>query len=180
LMYDTGQGVPQNYTEAVKWYRLAAVQGNAVAQFNLGLIYAKGESVPQDYTEAAKWYRLAAEQGDTEAQANLGTMYINGEGVIQNDIDAYMWVSIAASSGDLKTLEILDLVAKRMTAAEISKAQDLARECLSKNYKDCGSSGFAENVSGSEWSDFTGILLLLVTVGIATLAYRNLKRRAGG
>ena len=61
---DIGQGVPQDYAEAVKWYRLAAEQGYAAAQYNLGVMYDNGQGVPQDYAEAVKWYRLAAEQGD--------------------------------------------------------------------------------------------------------------------
>ena len=61
-MYDTGEGVPQNYTEAVRWYR-SAEQGDATAQFNLGLMYDTGEGIPQNDTEAVRWYRLAAEQG---------------------------------------------------------------------------------------------------------------------
>ena len=73
--YDTGEGVPQDYAEAVKWYRLAAEQGYAAAQFNLGVGYANGEGVPQDYAEAVKWYRLAAEQGYAAAQYNLGVMH---------------------------------------------------------------------------------------------------------
>ena len=58
-----GQGVPQDYAEAVKWYRKAADQGYAAAQTNLGLMYAHGQGVPQDYVEAVKWYRKAADQG---------------------------------------------------------------------------------------------------------------------
>ena len=77
-MYDNGEGVPQDYKEAVKWYRLAAEQGHAKAQYNLGLMYDNGEGVPQDYKEAVKWYRLAAEQGVASAQTNLGFMYYNG------------------------------------------------------------------------------------------------------
>ena len=46
------QGVPQNYAEAVKWYRLAADQGDARAQFNLGFMYGTGQGVPQNYAEA--------------------------------------------------------------------------------------------------------------------------------
>ena len=70
-----GLGVPQDYKEAVKWSRLAAEQGYASAQYNLGLMYNNGNGVPQDYAEAVKWYRLAAEQGDADAQYNLGNMY---------------------------------------------------------------------------------------------------------
>ena len=67
----------------MKWYRLAAEQGNASAQYNLGVRYANGEGVPQDDAEAVKWYRLAAEQGDASAQYNLGVRHANGEGVPQ-------------------------------------------------------------------------------------------------
>ena len=60
VMYDIGQGVPQDYAEAVKWYRLAAEQNDAVAQYNLGAMYANGRGVPQDYVQAHMWSNLAA------------------------------------------------------------------------------------------------------------------------
>ena len=72
VMYQDGQGVPQNHAEAVKWYRLAAEQGIDRAQYNLGVMYANGRGVPQNYAEAVKWYRLAADQGHASAQNNLG------------------------------------------------------------------------------------------------------------
>ena len=73
IMYCNGQGVLQDYKEAVKWYRLAAEQGYAAAQYNLGLMYRNGDGVPQDYQEAVKWYRLAAEQGDAKLNTILVT-----------------------------------------------------------------------------------------------------------
>ena len=60
LMYEIGKGVPQDYAQALKWYRKAAEQGNAKAQNNLALMYAKGQGVPQDYVQAHKWFNLAA------------------------------------------------------------------------------------------------------------------------
>ena len=57
VCYYNGDGVPRDYTEAVRWFRKAAEQGNAGAQHNLGVCYAKGHGVPQDYTEAARWWR---------------------------------------------------------------------------------------------------------------------------
>ena len=53
-MYDAGEGVPQDDGEAVKWFRLAADQGDALAQYSLGDMYRTGEGVPQDYGEAVK------------------------------------------------------------------------------------------------------------------------------
>jgi len=61
-MYENGQGVVQDDKQAVKWYRLAAEQGDAKAQTNLGWMYYKGKGVSQDDKQAVKWYRLAAEQ----------------------------------------------------------------------------------------------------------------------
>jgi len=58
-MYYQGQGVPQDYAAALKWYRLAAAQGYARAQYRLGYMYAHGEGVPQDQVQAHKWLTLA-------------------------------------------------------------------------------------------------------------------------
>ena len=66
-MYDEGQGVAQDYEEAARWYRLAAEQGHALAQNNLGVVYGKGQGVKQDYVIAHKWTNLAAANGVKEA-----------------------------------------------------------------------------------------------------------------
>ena len=62
-----GQGVSQDYTEAVKWYRKAAEQGVAKAQYNLGAMYFDGQGVPQDYIQAHKWLNLSASRLQGEA-----------------------------------------------------------------------------------------------------------------
>ena len=78
----------------------AAEQGEAAAQFNLGVMYYNGEGVPQDYAEAVRWFRAAAEQGEAAAQFNLGVMYNNGEGVPENDAEAVRWFRAAAEQGE--------------------------------------------------------------------------------
>jgi TPR repeat protein len=70
-MYYKGEDVAEDKAEAGKWYRLAAEQGNADAQYNLGIMYDEGEGVPQDRAEAVKWLRLAAEQGHANAQSEM-------------------------------------------------------------------------------------------------------------
>ena len=100
VMYDKGEGVPQDDKTAVKWYRLAAEQRHASAQFILGLMYDKGEGVPQDDKTAVKWYTLAAEQRHASAQFILGVMYDKGEGVPQDDKTAVKWYRLAAEQGD--------------------------------------------------------------------------------
>ena len=74
IAYDTGEGVRQDHTEAVKWYRLAAEQGHVRAQNNLAASYGRGEGVVQDYSEALKWYRIAASHGDRLARSNLASV----------------------------------------------------------------------------------------------------------
>ena len=88
-----------DYITAANWYRKAAEQGLADAQFNLGFMYYKGKGVPQNFAEAAKWYRKAAEQGYADAQVSLGLMYHDGEGVPQNFAEAAKWYRKAAEQG---------------------------------------------------------------------------------
>ena len=89
-----------DYAQAVTWYRKAAEQGNAFAQFILGTEYDIGQGVPQDYAKAVTWYRKAAEQGNAFAQFNLGFMYDNGLGVPQDYSEAVSWYRKAAEQGN--------------------------------------------------------------------------------
>ncbi len=137
VMYLNGEGVPQDYAAAMEWYKLAVAQGNADAQYNLGLMNVRGQGVIQDHKEAVRLYGLAAAQGYATAQYNLGLMYVRGQGVIQDDVYAHMWLNIAASSGDADAVKNRDIVAGIMTASQLEKAQELARECVKKEYKGC-------------------------------------------
>ena len=76
-----------------------ANQGDAIAQYNLGVMYAKGQGVPQDSAQAVKWLRLAADQGNALAQHNLGLMYAKGLGVPQDYAQALKWTRLAADQG---------------------------------------------------------------------------------
>jgi TPR repeat protein len=133
FMYQHGYGVPQDLVAAVKWYRLAAEQGQATAQFNLGAMYMVGDAVLHDFTEAAKWWRLAADQGVARALNNVGLMYANGRGVPVDYVEAHMWFDLAASKGDEDGRKNRTVAAKRMTPADISEAQRLAREWLEEH-----------------------------------------------
>ena len=123
--------MPQDDAEAVRWYHLAAEQGEASAQNNLGVMYGTGEGVPEDDAEAVRWYRLAAEQSHASAQNNLGVMYGAGEGVPQDNIEAHMWLNLAASRSSgadrERSVGVRDRVAERMTPADLSEAQRRAR-----------------------------------------------------
>jgi TPR repeat protein len=99
VMYSEGQGVPQDYAEAAKWYRLSAEQGYAQAQYNLGLWYAQGEGGPRDDVQAHMWFNLAAARFPPS--------------------------DILSRSAAIKNR---DTLASRMTPDQIAQAQRLARE----------------------------------------------------
>lgn len=133
VLYGNGQGIPQNFQEALGWLRLAAEQGEAKSQHILGSMYQSGKGVPQDFQEAARWYRLAAEQGEARAQGLLGSRYFEGKGVPQDYVLAHMWFNLSAAQGAQLAAELRDAVAKHMTPAQIAEAQRLAREWKPKN-----------------------------------------------
>ncbi len=68
VMYANGDGVPEDYAEAVRWFRKAAEQGDALAQARLGVMYATGEGVPEDVIQAYAWISLASAQGVENAK----------------------------------------------------------------------------------------------------------------
>jgi TPR repeat protein len=83
VMLAQGDGVAQDYAEALIWFRKAAEQGDADAQFNLALMDENGRSVTQDYEQAITWYQQSAAQGVSRAMNNLGAMLFKGRGVLQ-------------------------------------------------------------------------------------------------
>ena len=136
-MYFEGEGVARNYKAGINWWTLAAEQGYPPAQYNLGVVYLDGINTPKDSKSALKWFKMAAEQGFPEAQSNLGIMYAEGMGVPQNYVLAHMWTNIAMSNGYEIAGRARDELATMMTPSQLEKAQDLARDCVARNYKDC-------------------------------------------
>jgi TPR repeat protein len=111
--FDTGWDAYEagEYAEAVKWYRLAAEQGDAKAQYNLALMYDEGEGVIQNNVIAHMLFNLASAQG-------------------LDDSELPLW--------KLALRKFLDLISPPMTPNDISRAQEMARVCLEKKYKGCG------------------------------------------
>ena len=110
LKYANGDGVAKNSTEALKWYRKAAEQGHASAQYSLGRMYQNGTGVARDPAEAVRWYRKAAEQDNARAQCNLGFMYGTGKGVAQDSVEAVRWYRKAAEQGDVRAQDNLGIM----------------------------------------------------------------------
>ena len=93
-------GYSQNYTEAVRYYRMAAEAGHPTAQNNLGQMYNMGWGVREDKHMAFYWWTKAAEQGQALAQSNLGTCYEFGNGTTANKAKAIEWYRRSAAQGN--------------------------------------------------------------------------------
>ncbi len=102
--YRTGEGVPVNLTEALRWYQAAAEQGDPSAQNNLGSMFFNGMGTDPDQQVAVTWYRLAAEKGEANAQYNLALRYRDGSGVEQDDGEAVRWLEEAALQGHIEAI----------------------------------------------------------------------------
>lgn len=96
-----------DYATAMRLWRPLADQGDAKAQFSLGIMYANGFGVRQDFAAAMTWYRKAADQGDATAQYNLGRMYFDGRGVPKDYATALGWFRKAAGQGDADAQSVL-------------------------------------------------------------------------
>ncbi len=122
LRYADGEGVPQNYRDAMAWFAKAAANGNENAQWKLGLGYIKGVGVPLDERKAAEWFKRAANHGNIRAQSGLSDLYLSGRGVPKDYVRAYTWAGIAAGlrGNDNDRLQV---IGSRMTAVQIEDAQ---------------------------------------------------------
>ena len=97
-----------NMSEAIKWYRKAAENGDHLAQYRLGNFYDKGEGgVQQDKAEAVKWFRMGAEQNVINCQYVLGLHYENGDGVDKDMDEAVKWYRKAAENGQRDAIDAL-------------------------------------------------------------------------
>ena len=97
-----------DYATAFEEWIPLAEQGDASAQYNLGVMYRNGDDVNQDYDSAVNWYILAAEQGHDVAQFKLGLMYDMGIGVNRDISTAVMWYTLAAEQGNSNARYRLD------------------------------------------------------------------------
>jgi len=119
---DYGQAKDQK--QAAYWYRRAAEQGLAEAQYSLGRLYATGKGVPHDEEQATMWVRAAASQGFPAAEARLGTRYAAGKGTTQEDRLAYFWLTLAFLHGEKSAEKLRSAEAAKLKPADVN-ATDL-------------------------------------------------------
>ena len=131
--YYLGAGIPVSYSEAAKWFELAATNGDAGAMNNLALMYDKGMGVTQNHHVALVLFERSARGGYPLAMMNLGVLYANGETVKQDDLVAFAWME-AALEGGLSgkdrdaAAEKLGTLAKQLNAKELARARELVGE----------------------------------------------------
>ncbi|MFC2503853.1 MAG: tetratricopeptide repeat protein [Cardiobacterium sp.] len=94
--YDNGEGVAQDYAQAIYWYEQSAMQNYAGAECNLGWLYENGNGVSQDFYKAFAWYERSARHGSVWGQVNLADLYEHGNGVAQDYAAAFAWYEKAA------------------------------------------------------------------------------------
>ncbi len=143
-----------NYPRAAKWYRRAAEQGHADAQFALGSLYEVGAGVPQDYAAMVEWMHRAAAQGHPRAQFALGLIYSRaiywgpneaalarspwrrflarfgqrGPPTPLDRTQAYMWFTLAAEQGHPQARQHLILLGGNLPPAQIAAARRRAAD----------------------------------------------------
>ena len=130
-----GEGAPQDFAEAAKWFRKAAEQGHADAQAGLGSAYHRGLGVPEDEDEAMKWFRKAAERGHADSQVKLGFAYMNGKGVPKDDVEASAWfnISVIALSPGARMFSSRDVRKEvKLTPEETARAQKRSTELFNE------------------------------------------------
>lgn len=126
-------------TDVAKNYCLiSAEMGNLESQHLLGIIYLSNNQ----FTQAYSWLKRASLEGYPSSQYTLGKIYAHGWGVSQNNLFAHIWLNIASShfpsphaavaSGLLRRVE------REMSNHEIIDAQNIALDCFTSNFTDCG------------------------------------------
>lgn len=113
--------------------RRLAEQGDALAEFGMGVRYHSGEDVPQDYAEAFRWFSLAAEQGNVPAQATVGAYYWAGRGTPVDLVKAYFWSVLAETGGDEASKQRVALLASRLSRDQVLAAQQQANDWIKQH-----------------------------------------------
>lgn len=121
-----------DYKEAVRWYRMAALQRHADAIYRLCALSDSGRGVPQDYQEAMRWCRVAADYGHAQAMVAIGMFFEKGQGLSRDPVQAHQWYNLAAANGLEEGAKRRDRLALGMTAIQIAQAQLQARNWKAK------------------------------------------------
>jgi TPR repeat protein len=128
-MYDAGDGVKQDFTEAMRWYKLAAENGYAFAMYAIGDLYLAGEGVPEDAKTAAEWYQKASDNGEPNGHWALALRYLYGDGVTRDTTYAAELAYLALTNGLQVALDEFKAIDEADTPANFRrKLQQLLKD----------------------------------------------------
>ena len=127
-MHASGVGMPENNTEAVRWYRIAAEKGFSKAQSLLGTAYHRGIGVSIDDSQATQWLLKAADQMDPLAQFQLGEGFEIGWAGNKDNAEAYKWYLLSASQGYTKAIKKVTAIENILTKVQRIDGQARASE----------------------------------------------------
>lgn len=141
--YASATGVSRDIGRAFRYFLMAAEYGSSHGRYRVGNLLEEGsESRRADPQGAFGYYKGAASDGYAPAQYSIAELYLDGRGVPQNFLRGYMWLSLAAANegpnDQWDVRERLLELATSMSPAQISSAQELAHECYSSDYVNCG------------------------------------------
>ncbi|OPH37569.1 tetratricopeptide repeat protein [Moraxella atlantae] len=123
-----GQGVVQNFQQAIQWYTIAARQNIAPAQLNLAMMYIRGEGVAPNAQQARYWLEKAAKLGDNRASYTLAML----DEKERKMVDAYKWYDLASRDGMLsnevrsRAQSKIGQLALNLSSQDIANARRLA------------------------------------------------------
>ena len=126
LIYDRGDGVERDATQALKWYQEAADQGLPKSQYMLGAKYGLGRDLPMNKIEAFRWMRYAANQGHAPSQWLTASFYFGNFGVYKDNVEAYKWALLAGLNSSNVSQEckgLLSTVQEPLNAKQISRCE---------------------------------------------------------
>ena len=124
---------PDHLTTGLPELLQLAEEGDAAAQFALGVRYEMGSGVPRDDQEAIRWFNKAAEQDDPGAQGALGAYYSAGRGIPADLVEAYFWSILASTGGDEASKSRGALLVSRLNRRQILYAQQQASDWIAQH-----------------------------------------------
>jgi uncharacterized protein len=132
-LYEKGLGVPLDMNEAKRLYRDGTEQARSSVDANSGTLFVNSESITLEFAQSREWYLGAAAKGDAEAQLNAGRLYATGKGIQRDYVQAYLLLGRAAAQGMAEAAQQRDAVRAEMTAAEVDRADRLAKAATRVN-----------------------------------------------
>jgi TPR repeat protein len=132
IMYQMGRGTEPNPAEAVKWFKKAAEQGNLEAMVHLGYLYEHGLCEGQDIIKAKDIYLATIQKANSDSLFSIAEGWHNDSSQ-PNDLGmAYLWYRLAAHKGNKQGNDSCVYIAKDMTKAQISKAEEMSRQLIER------------------------------------------------